>query len=142
MLLTRGDSETAAAQFRGALAREPRHVRARLGLIDCLRDMGRAEESLALFPPILDYDAQVRFNYATILAQVRRFSEAAVQFQEVSKLMPEFAPAYINCGNCLVALGDAIGAIEQYRLALEHDPDNRGAAANLARLLEGQKRRD
>lgn len=139
-LRSKGDVKDAAIEYSKALQRDPEHVRARLGLIDCRRDLGQLKASLPLFPPVLDYDPLVRYNYATTLAQVGRYSEAVEQFKKVTALLPELASAYNNCGNCLYRLGDTQGAIEQFRLALKYAPNHPDAGPNLARLLESTKR--
>ena len=134
--------EEAAIEYDKALQREPVHVRARLGLIDCRRDLGQLEESLPLFPPVLDYDPLVRYNYATTLAKLGHYQEAVEQFKKVNALVPDLANAYNNCGNCLDRMGDLQGAIEQLRLALKYAPNHPEAGPNLAQLLQSADREE
>ena len=138
----KGKLTEAAIEYGNALHREPTHVRARLGLIDCYRELGRLEESLPLFPPVLDYDPLVRYNYATTLAPLGRYPEAVEQFKKVTALVPDLAGAYNNCGNCLYRMGDTLGAIEQFELALKYDENHPEAGPNLARLLNSMVREE
>ncbi len=137
-----GEVRAARAEFQKVFRLHPDHVRARLGLIDCYRDLGQLEESLDLFPAVLDYDPIVRFNYGTTLAKLGRYREAVEQFKRVSELRPDFAGAYNNCGNALYGLGDINGAIEQFKLALEYEPNHPDAGPNLARLLDSTRRKE
>ena len=76
----------------------------------------------------------VRYNYATTLAKLGRLSEAAVQFEIVIELMPEFASAYNNWGNVLAIMGDKEGARKLFTTALQHDPNHSDARQNLSSL--------
>ena len=128
--------------FRKSLALRPEDVRARLGLLDCYRDLGLFEESLPLFRGLLEYDPRVRYNYANILAKLGRLTQAAEQFEIVARLQPDFASAYNNWGNVASLMGDPERARELYQLALRYDPNHDGARQNLARFIGSGERAD
>jgi Tfp pilus assembly protein PilF len=127
-----GQLEEAERSFEAARKLHPGSVRARLGLIDCYQMTNRLEESLPLFKGLLDYDPLVRYSYATVLAQLGRFTESVVEFEIVTQRVPGFASAYNNWGTALMRMGDREGAIEKLQLALQHDPNHPDARRTLA----------
>ena len=139
-LRSKGQVRKAIARLRAALEQEPSYVRARLGLTDCYRDLDRIEDSLPHFESIIDYHPLIRYNYGGALLHLGRFHEAVEQFNIVSKLRPNFANAYNNCGVALHRLGDRDGAIQQFTLALKHFPEHPDAGPSLVALLASPER--
>jgi tetratricopeptide (TPR) repeat protein len=133
-LRTEGELDEALSTFQRALELQPNSSRARLGIIDCYRDLGMLEESLPIFDGILDHSPFVRYNYATTLAQLGRYREAAEQFEIVTQIRPDFASAYNNWGNAVELMGDRERAIELVQMALKYEPNHPDARRSLERL--------
>ncbi len=74
--------------------------------------------------------------------ELARYAEAIEQFKTVTRLRPNFANAYNNCGIALHRLGDRKGAVEQFKLALKYAPNHPDAGPSLARLLASAKRNE
>jgi spermidine synthase/Flp pilus assembly protein TadD len=134
-MLAKGLVGEARKVLRRALDIHPSNARARLALIDCYRNLDMLEESLPLFDGLLDYDPLVRYNYATTLAQLGRYEEAAMQFRTLTQITPTFALGLNNYGNVLRLMGDLEGAAEQFKRALESDPNFTDARNNLTLVL-------
>jgi tetratricopeptide (TPR) repeat protein len=91
------------------------------------------EESLPFYDGLLDSEF-IRYNYATVFAQLGRYPEAAAQYEIVTQMRPDFASAYNNWGNTLDLMGEREAAIELIRKALHFEPNHADAQQSLARL--------
>ena len=140
----RGDFPAAAAQYRAALAADPRDAEAQDGLGVVLTEMKQYEEartSLEAAAQIAPADADVRYNLGRLYGLTNRPDLAIAQFGEAVRLQPANASARFNLGTAYAARGQFAAAAEQFVEALRVDPDyvsarfNLGAAlANLGRL--------
>ena len=72
-------------------------------------------------------------NYATVLAEAGRHSEAERVVRQALEIAPEDPKGLNNLGDVLVTLGRAAAAIPVLTKSLEGDPDSPEALQNLAR---------
>lgn len=114
-------------QYRRALERTDRVTeRERLFLqADAESDIGQIEEGvrrwnqyLASYPD----DSVSRFNLGTLLMRNQRMEEAATQFQEVIRVAPRSAAAYINLATSYSGISRFSEALANYRKAFEFEP--------------------
>jgi Flp pilus assembly protein TadD len=67
-----------------------------------------------------------------------RLDQARDHLDIATSLAPDWAPAWINLGVVRNRLGDAVGAMDAYRRALEADPLNASALSNMAAVYRTQ----
>jgi tetratricopeptide (TPR) repeat protein len=133
--LERGAAEEAIPYLRRGLDIDSDHIRGRFALIDTYRKLEMIEQSIPLYTGLLDEDPTVRYNFATALAELGRYAEAAEQFQVVTQDMPNLAAGYNNYGNVLRLMGNLKGAVDQFRQALELESGFSDAQNNLTLVL-------
>jgi superkiller protein 3 len=134
-MIANGMMDEARGILERALEIHPSNTRARLALIDCYRSLEMPDSALPLYEGLLDYDPAVRYNYATMLAQLGHYEEAVEQFQILTQAAPTMAPGFNNYGTVLRLMGNLQGAAEQFRRALEVDPNFTDARNNLTFVL-------
>ena len=67
-------------------------------------------------------DATMRFDYATMLRQHKRGTEAIEQYNQVLRIMPDYTHAYIGIANAYKTQGKYPEALQAYAKAFELDP--------------------
>lgn len=129
-----GQFNEAEAALVKALELAPQRPAAHNNLGFCYMLQGRREPAERSFREALSIKpdfSRARMNLATVLVQSGRQDEALAEFsQVVSK-----DAAYFNVGLLLVGEKDAAGAEKAFRAALQLNPQNAPAAAQLARLI-------
>jgi tetratricopeptide (TPR) repeat protein len=83
-------------------------------------------------------DPSPHLHLGDVLFRRERYADAAAEYRECLDRRPKALDAVVahsNRGNALNALGDADGAIEEYRNALRLDPNHANSHTNLARAL-------
>jgi tetratricopeptide (TPR) repeat protein len=130
--------------FRNALRIQPGSIEANFALAQLNVRTGRHDEAFAIFEDIL----QVNPDHFASLYQIGRVAalsgkrldrgEAALREYLASEVraagLPSHAHAWHRLGNVLERKGDASGAREAYRKALELDPRLKEADESLAKL--------
>jgi tetratricopeptide (TPR) repeat protein len=116
-------------------------IRVNLGVMR----MRRGEHELAIqqLDTVIAFDpenAEAHLNRGAALVQLRQFGPAIAAITEAMALgVSEPHKAYFNRGAAREALGDARGAYEDYRTALEIQPDWGPANAELARFARTRR---
>ncbi len=87
-----------------------------LGHFEAARDLNLAY--LRNYPD----DFRMRYNFGYLLMNNKQQEQAILQFQEVLRLAPEYAGAYINIATCLTQLGRSSEALEYYAGAFRLEP--------------------
>lgn len=115
------------------LARAPRQELALewLGVARTARTRN-PEEAIRLLLPLQRPEAV--FNAGLFLAQLGRTKEAIAQYERVLAQRPNFTAAWFRLGQAREECGDAFGAMQAYRRALEIDPAHANARAALAAI--------
>jgi tetratricopeptide (TPR) repeat protein len=55
--------------------------------------------------------------------ELNRMNDAVESFRQAIRLKPDFGKAYYNLGRSLLAMGNRDGALEQYTILTNIDPD-------------------
>ena len=97
---------------------------------DLARTKGHFDRAIIVFPNSED----LRFNYATILAQRGYSVEASEAFKRVLEINPRHAQSHTSLGYLREDEGDFGAASAHYRKALEGEPGNPGARFRLGRM--------
>jgi len=136
-----GKVEEAVAAYREALRLEPRLMSARTALAETLgrmgnvlSDQGRSEEALSRYRQALESAPErpgLQYDLAVELLRLGRLEEAEAPLREVTRLSPDFAPAWNNLGIIAARKGNYREAAERFSRALAIDPANEDARANL-----------
>ncbi len=137
-----GRPEKAAAEFRQALAIDPRQDAAVLGLANSeeLRgDFDAAEQAYLEAIASQPDDWYVRSHLGAFYFRQVRLEDALLSFQEVIRLTPGNARAHLNLGAALQMLGREEEAIAAYETSISIKPNYR-AHSNLATLYRSQGR--
>lgn len=104
---------------------------------------GDNEGALAQFDAVLEEDdehAEAHLNRAGALVQLQRYGPAIAEITTALSLgVSEPHKAYFNRGVARESLGDLRGAYEDYRTALEIQPDWGPANAELARFARTRR---
>lgn len=124
--------EVAAGLFRSALAIDPNHDVARLGLADTLAFRGDFETGLGELDAALrcnPLDLGLQMNAGEFLWWARRPADAVHRLQRCLDQGPHFWPARCRLAEVLGSQSDAQGALQQLAMAAPHAPPARLLAA-------------
>jgi len=137
--LAREEFAWAKQAFEKALALDPDHEDALVGLGEVLLRLGRRPEALRFFDRArrsgaLD-DSDLLLSMGRALYRERLFEEARDVFAEAATLHPDSAEACAALGYTLHRLGDEAAARRHLRRALKLDPEHHEARVYLAHLL-------
>lgn len=140
-----GRAAEAAAAYREALAREPRHGDANNLFGQLLLAAGRAAEALPHAETAVAAEAtNHRFhnNHALVLRALGRFADAEAACRRALRLKPGYAEGQANLGLVLKSAGRAADAEAALREAVRLDPKLADAHNNLGNLLKDSGRHD
>ena len=110
------DHDGATQAWREAIARDPAHADAWLGLGALLHDAGAFDDALAVYDAALTYlcdHADLHYNRAIVLEDLDRPDEAVKAYEDCIRIAPGFADAHWNAAR----LYEQRGAEQQ---ALKH----------------------
>jgi Flp pilus assembly protein TadD len=137
MLMARGSTAEAIAQYEAALQIRPQDATVNNALGAALMAAGETDHAI----PYLRAAAQsslsyfdAHYNLGNALASEGDLGGAAEQFTEAVRLRPEDADAHANLGSALAELGHFAEAKAQFERALEINPDHALARENLKQL--------
>jgi Flp pilus assembly protein TadD/mono/diheme cytochrome c family protein len=139
LLMGRGETAEAVAQFTEAHRLRPQQATVNNSLGAALLRAGRVDESVEFLEDALrsrpDY-FDARYNLGNALAAKDDFSGALVQFQEAVRLRPDDADAEANLGSALAEMGNVREARAHFERALRLNPNHELARENLQHLNE------
>ncbi|MCL5965853.1 MAG: tetratricopeptide repeat protein [Deltaproteobacteria bacterium] len=123
-----GERQEAAAQYRKAIALDPRFIEARyrLGaelffggnLAEALKELNRAES----ISPDYRKNYEIRYTQGLVLKAMGRAEEATRKFEQTVAARPGFAAAHNEIGLLRMGSGDLDGAIGCFVTAIGIDP--------------------
>ena len=146
-----GDLEPAVTEYRRALAANPNHARAQLGLAQGLYESGRVEAATDCFERAFRLDPEsardgliaAHRDLGSILENDGRFDLARPHYQRVLDISPEDPSARVRMrdswratAGAHLASGRWDKAMEAYREALRYMPDDEYLVQALATLEE------
>lgn len=142
LALFRRDYENATKQFEALLQEYPFEVEARELLAKSYWGQYRHAEAVQQMELLAAEEPQNKVIWNALgwyLLTMGEFERAQPALERYARLAPDDAGSYTLLGDSLRFQGDFAGAREQYRRALELDPDMREVAYNLATIdyLEG-----
>lgn len=127
-----GFSENAIKILRRSVEVDPARVENWLSLAQVLHSEARNGDKVELIDDVFDaLDAGLRADphheetlafKASVLAQIRRVDASIVVFEDLLRLYPENAPAWINYAHALKTVGRFGEAVAAYRTAIAIDP--------------------
>ncbi len=136
--LASGNPSRAAAHFERALEIEPRHVPARLNLVDVLRrgqDQNRVEELLIEGVTLLPDNAAIRHSLGLALVRSGQTEAGVDELRRAAELEP-LAPRYVYVlGIALNSVGQQAAAVELLETAFQEFPDHYDIGWALATVL-------
>ena len=133
--------DEAIAQFKRAIALAPEHAEAHSDLAYIYGKQGQYDLMEAEAKSAIDYapeSAVARYNLAFVYLNTGRIDEAIAQYRAIAQVAPrESSNAHNQLGVIHAQKGELKQAVESWQKALEVDPANESAQANLqrARLL-------
>ena len=137
-----GRLQEACERYQAALKFVPDHVPAYLSLGVALEASGNAGAAREAYRAALEIDpanAYAHFNLGKLLhvsGSPHVLAESAEQLRAALQHKPDFTDARIVLASVLEAQGDADGAMQALRRAIEDEPANAGAWYNHALLLQ------
>lgn len=140
-LAAQGTIEPAIDQYREALAFDPGHEAARVGLGDLLAGAGRLEEARLQYLEALRTNPNsvpALNNLGSLLAANGALDEAIAHWNHVLRVDPDSPEAHNNLGSALVLRGNIEEAIRYFQRAIELRPEFAMARSNLADALGKQ----
>ncbi len=132
-----GHLDSAEADYRDILKRDPSHADALHLLGVLLGQRGRHDEAVATIRQAIalrDTDWAFHSNLANVLQEQGRFDDAAREYRRAIELAPGQVDLYVNLGTALQAARKAEEAAECYRSALRINPHHAIAYYDLANL--------
>jgi len=134
----RGDFKASEDYYRKAMASLPTEVTAPYRLARLLRQMGRADEAVAMYSRALE----VYSDHLPSLIELARLNEqrgrgdaSADSLRRVLRINPQHVEALTMLGSVILRQGGAAEAERLFRRALEVDPEHVAAHTNLAIVL-------
>jgi tetratricopeptide (TPR) repeat protein len=146
-LVAQGRLPEAIEPYRRAVTIEPDFVSAHANLGNALTQTGQFEEAISHYDRVrrLDPDhVEARLNRGHALDMLGRGAESIEAYREATQVnrrradRQALARAYYNLGSALGRQGDLDAAVNQYRKALELEPDYEKAHYSLGWVLEHQ----
>ena len=138
----RGDYAGAVRLLRLALKRQPAASQIHLSHGNALREMRQLDAAIQCYTRAVrlapDSDL-AHYNLGTALEEVRRHAEAIESYERALRCRIN-GPSLVGRGNCLLAMGSVEAAEQSYRRAIELDPRDANAHANLGAALLAQER--
>src|SRR5438552_15322797 len=98
-----------------------------------LADRGWLDEAIREFKKAIELDpdsAHAHDNLATVYSEKKLYAQALEEYLTALRLEPDSATAHYNLA-CFLATHAHEMAIEQYKEAIEHDPENPEATRKL-----------
>jgi tetratricopeptide (TPR) repeat protein len=136
MLLSLDRPGDALAEFQQVLARNPRHVEARIACGLAQAALGLPEQALAEFDAALaPGHPMVQFNRGVALLKLGRYAEALAANDAALAAMPEHPGALLNRGRALAQLNQIDAAIGSFDALIARQKDHADAHFNLALAL-------
>jgi tetratricopeptide (TPR) repeat protein len=138
-------SAEAAAEWRKAVAINPKEASNHYNLGAALFDAGRVEEAIAQYNQALDLSpeyAEAHTNLAAALARNGRLDDAIAHFTKALELNPANTKARSNLGAMLAQAGRSEEAIPYLRDAAAERPQDAEAQTNLGLALALARRFD
>ena len=126
LLVRQGKAAEAVPMLRLALDGKPRSLEVRNNLANALSDIGQLDEAREHYEKILAHDPQhanALNGLGVVLAMQGKPAEAKARIEASLRISPANAPAHSNLGNVFSMLGQLEQAAEQYRRAVELQPD-------------------
>lgn len=131
--------------FERALAREPRHVGANLGLAEIYRGLSYFEQSVPHYETALEVQPrrpELWGDYAEVLLAMQDYKTADLALRRAVELAPRDPQPRVLLGFALRAQGDFAGAIERLDEALELGAGPETRRAKALWLLESRRPRE
>ena len=148
VLLRMERTDHAEVHLAKALELDPRNRRASHNMAELRRKQGRYEEAAELFRKVLAKDASSALAHASLgisLFRLGRHEEAIASMDRALGLAPDspnLHSLHVLAGRSLEALGRRPAAERRFLRALEIDPNNADALADLSRLRIAERRFD
>ncbi len=140
--LALGRPEEAAKQLETAVANDPNDEVAHSNLVAVyweLKQWDKAEKHYRIAAK-LNPSTNSHYVFGLVMLDQNRYAEAGEAFRRALALNPRDNGANTQLGRVLEAQGDMKGAIKQYEVALESDPNSRATnyVLGVALLKQGQ----
>ena len=142
---SRGDLDSAVAQFTRAAKLDPSRADVLLHLGTALQDRGDLDDAADCYRRVLSLDPTnhgALYNLGYVYEEQRQFDDAIRCFDDALRVAPHDADAAINVGNCYMQLDDVARAIRTYEKVVERDDTcaighyNLGSACHARRDLD------
>jgi tetratricopeptide (TPR) repeat protein len=137
--LAREEYAWAKRSFHRALALDPAHEDALVGMGEILLRLGERDKALALFREVqemgFEEDVELMLTMGRALYREGLYGEARDVFSKAVSVRPDFAETVAALAYCLHRTGDELEASRHLRRALRLDPDLHEARVYLGHLL-------
>ena len=137
--LAREEFAWARRAFHQALALDPAHEDALVGMGEVLLRLGDRATALACFREVqqmgFDEDVELMLTMGRALYRENLFSQARDIFTKAVSVRPDFAETVAALAYCLSRMGDEVESSRHLRRALRLDPDLHEARVFLGHLL-------
>lgn len=104
--------------YRGSLARDPRYLRAQLGLAGSLAAQRRTDEAVAAYRQAASFaptDPRPMHSLGRLYASQAKFDLALAENAKAIAVDPAYLPALVDRGDLFLAKNDVEGAIAAYK---------------------------
>ncbi len=143
--LAQGRPDEAARQLENAVAADPNDETAQSNLVGVyweLKQWDKAEQHYRIAAR-LNPATSAHYAFGLVMLDQKRYPEAAGAFRRALALNPRDSGANTQLGRVLEAQGDLKGAVRQYEMALESDPNSHATnyllGEALLRMGQGQQ---
>jgi tetratricopeptide (TPR) repeat protein len=137
--------DEAVAQYRQAIALDPKNIIPRVSLANALLSQGKLDEAIVESQDAIALDprnAAARVSLGNALELQLKPAAAILEYLDAIALDPRDAAAHTSLGNALQSQGKFDEAIAEYRKAIALDPRDAAAHTSLGNALQSQGKLD
>ncbi|MBI3860870.1 MAG: sulfatase-like hydrolase/transferase, partial [Planctomycetia bacterium] len=145
LLMQRGKTAAAAAEFKASIDIDPDNAEAHAGLAQAFLSEGRREDALAHYNAVLEIDPQHVAAYqrrSGLLIQMGRIADAIADCRAALRLSPDLAETHHNLGVLLAESGNVDEGGRHLARAVELSPENPEMRFALGAVRMNQRRFD
>ncbi len=136
------DIDGAISWFHKAIEVDPENTYPRWYLADALALNNKVQDAIEVLDKIVEMDPKQNWSVSErkgyVYLNSRHYQPAIDFFKKVIQDGPEDAEGYLGLGYVYIATGRSDLAEENYRIAIDKEPDNPSCCEALARLYERQ----
>lgn len=138
MLFAAKKNDLAIDYYSNVLNIDPSNIQAKYAIAMFYQETGRYEEAIKEYEAILSENEKFVFAHYNLgyveLVYNKNYEKAIGHFEKAVEINPKYPDAFYNIGFCYELLGDIQKSLDNYRKAIELEPNHQKAVEGLNRI--------